>query len=193
MRAHENPLRTECLHRLAFRAKDFTWPVFLNNLDRCGDRGLIVGPKGSGKTTLIGDLLERLRSRGQSVHSVRLDPDSEDRVQEQLATILRGAKDHQMVLVDGSDRIDALTWWQFRRRLPQSSGLVLTAHREGRLPTLHRCQPSLAIFRELVLELMSPEIADQFEIDEVYRRHGGNMRSSFLELYDSLAEARASL
>ena len=80
--------------------------------------------------------------------------------------------------------------FQFRsRRLVRASrragGLVITTHRERRLPLLYRAETSPALLAGIVAALdgsASPP-ADLFE------RNGGNLRAALLELYDAAARS----
>jgi len=70
--AHANPFRVALTDALMYRPRNEDWPTMLARLEAMGWRGAVVGPHGSGKTTLIQSLVPALRQRGFAVHAARL-------------------------------------------------------------------------------------------------------------------------
>jgi ABC-type glutathione transport system ATPase component len=98
---------------------------------------------------------------------------------EDLGARLTAMGRNDVVLVDEADRLSALQWIRLRMRAPR---LVVTTHREGRLPLLHRCETSAELLRELTESLGQP-----LEIEESARLHAahrGNVRDALRDLYD---------
>ena len=100
----------------------------------------------------------------------------------------RTAAQSDIVFVDGAEQLGPLAWWRFRRIVRQATGLVITSHRSGRLPTLIECRTSPTLLRELVTEL-APDDIEKLEprLDDLFERHKGNLRSCLRELYDRYA------
>jgi len=61
--------------RVRYRLLDNTWPQLLERLALMRYRGAIVGPEGSGKTTLMEDLEPHLLGAGYTVRHMRLTRD----------------------------------------------------------------------------------------------------------------------
>jgi hypothetical protein len=65
--------------------------------------------------------------------------------------------------------------------------LVVTTHREGRLPTLWRCATTPELLRNLVREL---DVGlDEADARALHARHHGNVRDALRELYDQAAQS----
>jgi type IV secretory pathway ATPase VirB11/archaellum biosynthesis ATPase len=160
--AGTNPFRASRVLEFRYRFVDSNWDGLLARLSALGMRGAIVGPEGSGKTTLLEDLGERLRAAGRRV-----------------------------VLLDGAERMSRREWREFLRSTRDAEGLVVTAHREGLLPTLLRTRTTPEILEAAVLAA-SGRSCDSFGIspEELWTRHGGNVRTALRELYDVCAGRR---
>jgi hypothetical protein len=71
-------------------------------------------------------------------------------------------------------------------------GLVITSHQPGLLPTLWQCETTPELLRSLVHELLAGTgLDDNLPCAELFHRHHGNIRLSFLELYDRFADLGA--
>jgi Flp pilus assembly CpaF family ATPase len=120
--AAENPFRASRILAFRYRFLDSDWDAILARLEALGMRGAIVGPEGSGKTTLLEDLGERLERSGRRVR-----------------------------LLDGAERLSRRQWRHVLRGAREAGGLVVTAHREGLLPTLLRTRTTPEILDAAVL------------------------------------------
>jgi hypothetical protein len=94
-------------------------------------------------------------------------------------------------LLDGAEQLSLLTWFQFRWRTRRAGCLVVTTHRAGRLPLLHRCATSPELLCNLVSSLGESLTAD--ESVALYQRHRGNLREAMRELYDQQAKNNTPL
>jgi hypothetical protein len=157
--ASANPFRSSRVLAFRYRFLESGWDALLARLDGMGMRGAIVGPEGSGKTTLLEDLGERLRATGRRVR-----------------------------LLDGAERLSRREWRQFLRGAREDEGLIVTAHREGLLPTLLRTRTTPEILDAAVLAASGRSCAE-FGVSpqELWTRHGGNVRTALRELYDVCA------
>ena len=74
--------------------------------------------------------------------------------------------------------------------------LVVTTHREGRLPMLHRCTTSAALLGELAGELVGelagelvpPAVLASVSFADLFARQEGNIRTALRALYDRFAD-----
>lgn len=91
-----------------------------------------------------------------------------------------------IVIVDGYEQLNWLAIRRLRRKcLRLRWGLLVSAHRDIGLPTMHRTASTL----ELAVSLVGQLTGEQPPIDrDVIRRafvnHNGNLRDVFFELYD---------
>jgi len=187
--ARENPFSTDRVLRLRYRFSADDWARLLATLARHHGRGALVGEKGSGKTTLLEDLAIRLRHEGRDVTLIRLCtefprlPGAFNRAF--FASLTQG----DAVLLDGAEQLSFIKWLWFRWRARKAGIVVLTTHRAGRLPTLHRCTTSPLLLRKLILALGQDLGASEAEI--LHHRHRGNIREALRELYDRSAKKNA--
>ena len=82
------------------------------------------------------------------------------------------------------------SWFLFRRHtVKHASGLIVTSHRPGLLPTLLKCSTTPALLREVVADLapQAPAIPPAL-LDALHARYKGNLRACLRELYDLYAE-----
>jgi hypothetical protein len=151
-------------------------------LEAMGRRGAIVGPHGSGKTTLIQSLIPRLGERGLSVHAARVTQ-AEPSLDVKWWRQLRRAGQATVVVVDGAERLDSLAWLKLRYHARRAWGLIITMHKAGRLPTWVATRTDPALLRELVDEL-SPGAS--IDTAATYEQSGGNLRTALRTCYDAL-------
>jgi energy-coupling factor transporter ATP-binding protein EcfA2 len=188
-RPSENPFASHRIDAINYRPQGPTWNELLADLERLQWRAAVVGPEGSGKTTL----LEALALRTQSAVLVKLGGATTSPLTAAITQLPRPIKARHTVFVDAAERLGTLGWWRLRHAARNGRGLVATLHSPGRLPTLVQCTTSSALLRQLVREL-APADAQGLEptLDELFRRHGGNLRLCFQELYDVCAGRRAA-
>ncbi len=157
----------------------------VRRLDRLGGRGAIVGPKGSGKTTLLEELDFFMDGRVKWVRIPGSDPNPLRTALEQLDGPVT---ELDTLLIDGSEQLGSLAWRRFYLATLRARRIVATLHRPGRLPTLFECAPSPDILSNLV-HYLDPDDAVLLEphLPDLFRRHDGNIRLCFRELYDLYA------
>lgn len=191
--ASRNPLRTRRLEQLAFRlpqdATPFDWPPFLMHLNstKIRGRGAVVGPHGSGKTTFLVELKQRLEAQGREVVLLFTNRNGERRVPDDWIAALRRSSEQTLVIADGYDAIGPLSRWQLRRIHRPRGGLIVTAHRRCALPTLLQTHTSQHLLAALVDELFkdAPGMARPADdtLQNLYQACRGNLREVFRRLY----------
>jgi hypothetical protein len=122
-----------------------------------------------------------------------------------------------MIFFDGAETMRYLTWERFKQRTKSAGGLLITAHREGMLPTLvkcstnigltkpaggllitaHRegmlptlvkCSTNIGLLNEIVNEILGDNSHALHETTQVlFDNHDGNLRDVLRELYDIYA------
>lgn len=198
MRACENPFRVQRLARLSYRLEGTTWEALLARWDALGRRAALVGPEGRGKSTLLGELAERVAARdGSRVRSVVLRRGERRLASAERARFLDGVSARDLLLIDGAQELSAWEWRRLRDASRGASGLLITSHRSGLLPTLHQCRTTPELLGDLFDELLSAEprdeaIASVAAADALFARHRGNLRDALLAAYD-LCAARSCL
>jgi hypothetical protein len=189
--ARDNPFRMQRIEALRYRLDDDGWQQLLTRFAANRWRGVLVGPHGSGKTTLREEIEARLRADGWNVRAVVLTGDRGNTWSE-LSAQLDGADKRTLLSLDGLDRIGAITWWRLQRATHRLGGVLATSHVAGRLPTLHRHHTSAALLRDLVQDLVHDYGDDHAAIDdrcdELFARYHGDVRACLRSFYDAVGE-----
>lgn len=184
MKARDNPFRTNRVLRVRYRMSGESLEDLLDRLKQFGYRGAIVGPKGTGKTTLLEDLGPALAAMGFKVVRLRLDDRTKSFPREFLKRFFSELSKRDVILFDGAEQMSWLEWRNFKGRSKRARGLVITSHRPGMLPTLRECSTSPELLDEIITELLDGEPATQTGTVELHQKHNGNLRDALREMYD---------
>ena len=145
----------------------------------------IVGPHGSGKTTLTQTLEPLLREtfcsvRRVTVRDAKRIQNDESEFPNPLDTTNR------LMIVDGFERLP----WLHRRLLLkfarcQQMGLLITTHRRiAGVPILYEVQPTLETLQRLSHELAPGVIIEKNLLATIFETNEGNIRESLMTLYN---------
>jgi hypothetical protein len=199
MKARDNPfgasrvlasIRFVCPAGRPGGAAEETAADLLPRLATLGHRAAIVGPHGSGKTTLLEDLEGLLARRGFGVRHVRLDTlDRRLPHRWRIHAARLGPRD--VVCLDGAEQLGPLRWLWFRWSVRRAGGVIITAHRGGRLPTLIDCATSVDLLDRIIARLVPAPVSGAPTAAELFVRHGGNLRDALRDLYDVYARLGA--
>lgn len=189
MKARENPFASDRIERLAYRfTPGESWDSLLARLEAQRWRGAIVGPHGTGKTTLLEQMVPHLSTRGFCPCLYTLRGESSNDEKQALLSNSFGPSD--FVLLDGAEQLSLRQWRTFEEISRLAAGGVVTQHRTGRWPTLLETAPSPALLAELVQTLAGAELSDA---DTLFSRHRSNLRECLRTLYDRWADGRFAL
>lgn len=193
--ARDNPFASHRVESLKYRYPGFNFDDAVAQLEQMQWRAAILGPHGTGKTTLLLELHRYLqsstneRSDSTRIWLVPLDRSSRN---QQWFELLEECSPQQILLVDGIER---LSWsrrlqllslcptWIRQSSLPKS--IVVTTHRPVGLPVWLHTTSNSSTMEELLLELhptASPETIDQAR--KLFTTRRGNIRDVFWKLYD---------
>ena len=184
-RPADNPFAGRRIEALAYRSPDFSWRRLEDRLESLGRRCALVGPKGSGKTTLMESIAQRI---DPPVITVRIPGSCRHPWRTVRVQLPRAVTGEHTVLVDGCEQLGAIGWRRLLHETRRAGALIVTLHNPGRLPTLVECRTDPRLLRDLVNDLApreAPRLKDG--LDELFHRHEGNLRLCFRELYDVYA------
>jgi hypothetical protein len=155
-------------------------------LREAGWWGQIVGPHGTGKTTLLHTLVPLMEKAGRRVEIHVLH--RTDRRLAAARRTRRGWDSQTQVVIDGYDQLDWLSRTRLKRTCrSRGAGLLVTAHVPTGLPHVWRTETSLELAQTLVARLLPTEYASWITAEDVSRAfaaHRGNLREMLLSLYD---------
>ncbi|MBD3241391.1 MAG: hypothetical protein GF331_12450 [Chitinivibrionales bacterium] len=189
--ARDNPFRTERVLAFRYRLESRELASLLDRFAALHYRASLVGPQGTGKTTLREDIEARMREQGWRICGVRLCREDPRLTAEQRRRI-READAATLVTVDGAEQLGWCAWRWLRRVSRRAGGLLVTLHRERGLPVLHSHRCDFEVVRTMVSALAGHDTAVSLDKDlrEMYAVYGGNTRDVLRELYDWWAEGR---
>lgn len=179
----ENPFRSGCVDALGYVSPSGEpWTEIESRVRATGFRGAIVGPHGHGKSTLMFRLAKLDPPAGHEEHGViQVMPDGSN-----LRQVKHAIATHKGYLfIDGYDLLP----WRTRAALRKRREVIMTSHRETRLPTLVRCETTPGLLDDLVGRL-SPNVREALGENDLmllHARHAGNVRDALRELYDRVA------
>ncbi len=187
MTARENPFATCHLERIPFRfPHGMSWDTLLKRLGELNWCASIVGGNGTGKTTLLEQLVPHLETRGFAPVSFRLQTESGMKEKDRLADKLREVKAPGFILLDGAEQLSTRQWLPIRGAASAAAGFIVGVHRTSRLPVALELETSAKLLKSLAESLTGGALPDG-EAETLFQRHRGNLRECLRELYDRWA------
>jgi len=157
---------------------------------QAGCYGQIIGPHGTGKSTLLATLVANLEGAGREVVRIQLH-----RGDRRLPISRREStnwNDRTIVVIDGFEQLGLISrLWIVRACRRRSCGLLVTAHTGAGLPLVWETRVSTERAWSIVASLLGDEASSLWQEDtqRLLAEHGGNLRDTLFALYD-LYESR---
>jgi len=191
MRACDNPFRTDRVLAVRYQfTNGDDWDTLLGRLHDLQYRAAIVGPEGSGKTTLQEDLAARLVSQGRTVKWLRLNRENRKTASRLVDAMFADATQSDLLFIDGAEQLGSVRWHRLKRRAASFAGLVINTHASGQLSTLVGCRTTPDVLRDIVAKLVPPsDVPSTGQLSALFHKHDGNLRLCLRELYDLWAIA----
>jgi hypothetical protein len=189
MRARDNPFAVHRILEFRYQWSESQWATALQRLEQMGFHGAIVGPHGSGKTTLMDDLGQRLRDAGKLTWFCQLHT-GERRLPIAVWKQLVALPTSTFLLLDGAEQLSYWRWRELVKFIRKSKRpFVVTLHRVGRWPTWFESRADIAILDEMVHEFLPSPPPNVSAINRhLFSKHNGNIREALREWYDLMSE-----
>lgn len=187
--ARENPLCLKWVTSVRYRFAQYDWNWHLARLRRLNYRAAIVGKRGTGKTTLLFELRDRLTASGIENHHVFLPQETADHTN-LIAEALSKSHHGHVILVDGIARLRYSQRQKLFRKTKHRSGVVVSVHTACRLPTWIQTETNPALISDILrdLQLDLPDV--QAAAQTAFTKSNGNIRDALADLYDQFASGR---
>lgn len=194
-RSPDNPFSTR---RVRPGALPYRYPAgqdatsLLQRLRNNGWRGQIIGPHGSGKSSLVAAVIRAVEQAGRRAVLMELH-DGQRRLPQRLRHMPELAEG-TVVVVDGYEQLSRWNRCGLRRFCRRRGlGLVVTAHASVGLPDLARTSPSLRLAQDLVGQLLAqgPALVSADEVNRQFVLRQGDLREVFFDLYDLYEQRRS--
>ena len=173
-------------------------PKFRQLIERLWDTGCwgqIVGPHGSGKSTLVSQLIDQAADYGIRTVSFTLH-DNQRGMPTGWKNVAWNAFEvgrMTLIIVDGFEQLSGFSRWRLRHTCRNKSwGLLVTAHADVGLPNIYRTRTTIELAYTLVEYLVAEtrETISRQDVQQTFRRHDGNLRQVFSDLYDQYERQR---
>mgnify|MGYP002623929485 CR=1 FL=1 len=166
----------------------------LHKLRESNWRGEIVGPHGTGKSTLIQTLLPKLANEEFNVRLGTFRGGAFHWASEGAAT---NGSTHlrEIVVIDGFEQLSPLARWKWKWLTRwRRQGLLVTSHRSVGLPRLLTSNVNCDLARQVVQQIAGEEMAGLTadDVDAALDQADGNLRDAMFRLYDVFEETLAS-
>jgi hypothetical protein len=157
----------------------------VDDLAQQGWHGAIIGPHGTGKSSLLVALKPELERRGRKVVQQQLQ--GGQRRLDWTALDWNAWTKETLVIIDGYEQ---LSHWQrllLRARCyRRGAGLLVTAHQPVQLPTIFTAQPTTELAQKIVQQLIpaGDERITPNDVAAAFAEQQGNIRETLLKLFD---------
>jgi len=183
-----NPFSTRCVRpgAIEYRFEGDDCPALLvMRLGLHEWRGQIIGPHGTGKSTLLRTLAPEIERTGRKVEFVTLSQGQ--RWWRPSADQVNAWNSRTLVVIDGYEQLNVWARWRLRsicRR--RGAGLLITAHKDMGFPTLFQSAVTLERAQTIVADLQrdGDTLVTADDVAAALEVRGGNLREALFDLYD---------
>lgn len=147
--------------------------------------GQILGPHGTGKSTLLQAITPQLAAAGKQIELFTLHQ-GQPRLDVEPRRI-RNWNERTQIIVDGYEQ---LSWWHrwrlVRECRKRRAGLLVTTHRDLGLPTLFETRGSLETTQLIASRLLGDEthLISSQDVAAAFHQNRSNVRETLFALYD---------
>ncbi len=189
MNARNNPFSSRHVESLAYQYPGISVYDIMARLKGLNYRAAIVGPEGSGKTTLMETIGAGLQKEGFQTLYVRFDEENKKLRKDLFKYNPDKLTTDHAFLVDGAEQLSWLAWKFLCLYTKKAGAVIITSHAQAQrirmIPTLLNTTTSPELLYSLVLKLVGEKhMISGREISRLFESHHGNIRLALRELYD---------
>ncbi len=189
MKARNNPFSSRNVEALTFRHAYIRFHEIMHRLKNMSYRASIIGPKGSGKTTLIEQIGKELAGEGFHIKHLCLTIEKSKLSRSFLRNFYADLSPNDAILLDGAEQMPWLQWIFFNLKTKKAGALIITSHIPGLLPELLHTSTSPDLLHGLVFELLGKDaMISRSYLENLFFSHNGNIRLVLRDLYDTWSE-----
>ncbi|ADE53971.1 AAA family ATPase [Coraliomargarita akajimensis] len=192
MHAGENCFRSDRIERIRYRiSAEQAEQLVTRFLSSRYQQACILGPMGTGKTTLLEDLQAPLENRGIQVHWIRIQRESSEAQRQAQVSRIQHLGADASCFFDGAEAMTRLGWLRFRQQIKrQGCRLLATRHWHLQMPVLYRTTTNWPIALDLVQGLAGKSFSPEMELvaKRAFKASKGNVREVFRACYWHLAK-----
>ena len=187
-RARDNPFAVDRVLRVRYRFDSTSLDDLCQRVETLNMRGAIVGPQGTGKTTLLEDLAMKLEKQGWRIRGARLSAEHPAFDRRWLRNFSASLESRDLIALDGAEQLSSWAWQHFKHRSHRAGGLLITSHRPALLPTLLETSTSLDVLDHVLKQLVPDAACELHErAAALFAQFHGNIRDVLRVLYDDWA------
>lgn len=193
--AKRNPFAMERVTSIPYRFEHGNWQTQLRELRALNYRAAIVGPQGTGKTTMLSQLKDELEREVERETVYLFLPQDKVTRNDLLRETLAEDLSRKILLVDGVERLSIVQRLALFRTSANAQGLIVTSHNPlrfppFRLPTWIRTRPNELVLDYVLSELRMDDPEVRAAGKKSFRIHKGNLRDVLRDLYDRHSSLR---
>ncbi|MDA7979003.1 MAG: ATP/GTP-binding protein [Pirellulales bacterium] len=177
-------------------------PELMAKLSKNKWLGAIVGPHGSGKSTLVAAFRNHLEAAGKQICVIELHNGQRKLPWSDLRTFVKASDieecDGRVLFIDGYEQLSVWQQARLRRYSKRTDlGFVVTAHTPpAKIPTLIYTETPSDVVKAVLRQLLTnePELLTRCVAlsAELIKRYSGNLREVLFALYDAYEEGQLS-
>ncbi|MFK7910883.1 MAG: hypothetical protein AB8F34_09785 [Akkermansiaceae bacterium] len=190
MLARENPFATDRVEKLLRFNPEWSgtsWAKLDKKWNLLGRHATITGRHGSGKTCFL-DAWAARHTEMTGYQTLRIFLNHEQKTMSDLQWNDLSQCDGKIIILDGEEQLNFRARSKFYKLTKNATGILVTRHSQGRLPTLIHLDPNMAVLSTCVKKLAPAQYKELAPLlPELWRKHHRNIRHILLECYDSSA------